>query len=79
MLTGYIIANRGLDIETQLAMGIGSFGRSAGEAWRKHIRMDGRAELDFPIFVQRWSDKGYGPVRVEIKPAGCAALEEKQG
>lgn len=79
MLTGYIIANRRLDIETQLAMGIRSFGRSAGEAWRRHIRMDGRAELDFPIFVQRWSDKGYGPVAVVVQVAGRTALEEKQG
>lgn len=70
---GYIIANREWPLQIQLEMGMSSFGRTAGEAWRRHIRMGDKEELDFPIFVQRWSDKGYGPVAVEVT-AGRAAL-----
>lgn len=65
---GYIIANREWPLQIQLEMGMSSFGRTAGEAWRRHIRMGDKEEIDFPIFVQRWSDKGYGPVAVEIRP-----------
>jgi hypothetical protein len=67
---GYIIACRAWSPQAQLEMGMSSFGRTTGEAWQRHIRMDGRSRRDFPIFVQRWSDKGYGPVAVEIRPLG---------
>lgn len=63
---GYIIANREWPLQIQLEMGMSSFGRTAAEAWRRHIRMGDKEEIDFPIFVQRWSDKGYGPVAVEV-------------
>ena len=65
---GYIIANREWPLQIPREMGMSSFGRTAGEAWRRHIRMGDKEEIDFPILVQRWSDKGYGPVAVEIRP-----------
>ncbi|ODT30709.1 MAG: hypothetical protein ABS35_06285 [Kaistia sp. SCN 65-12] len=65
---GYIIANREWPLQIQLEMGMSSFGRTPGDAWRRHIRMENKEKIDFPIFVQRWSDKGYGPVAVEIRP-----------
>lgn len=70
---GYIIACREHAPNIQLDMGMSSFGRTAAEAWRRHIRMDGRDQLDFPIYVQRWSDKGYGPVRVRVEIVPPAA------
>jgi hypothetical protein len=75
--TGYIIACREWPLQIQLEMGMSSFGRTAGEAWRRHVRMADREEIDFPIFVQRWSDKGYGPVRVEIRPLSSMGGGEK--
>jgi len=65
---GYIIANREWPLQIQIEMGMSSFGRTAGEAWRRHVRMADKEEIDFPIFVQRWSNKGYGPVHVEVRP-----------
>lgn len=73
---GFIIANREWPLQIQLEMGMSSFGRTAGEAWRRHIRMGDKEEIDFPILVQRWSDKGYGPVAVDVT-AGRVALVEK--
>lgn len=65
---GYIIVNREWPLHIQLEMGMSSFGRTAGEAWRRHIHMGDKDRLDFSIYVQRWSDKGYGPIPVEIRP-----------
>jgi hypothetical protein len=67
---GYIISNREWPAQIQLEMSMSSFGRTPGDAWRRHILMEGRDKLDFPIYVQRWSDKGYGPVAVVVRPLG---------
>jgi len=65
--SGYIIANRKWSLQVQLEMGAHTFGRTAVEAWQRHIHMGGHSRSDFSIFVQRWSDKGYGPVAVEVR------------
>ena len=72
-ITGYIISYRGWNEQTQLDMGMSSFAWSAAEAWRRHIGYDKARTLDFPILVQRWSDKGFGPIRVN---ASIAPKEE---
>jgi hypothetical protein len=65
-LTGFVIANNGWSDQISLEMGCRSFGTTAGEAWRRHIGSE-RSRIDFPIIVQRWSDRGYGPRRVTIQ------------
>lgn len=65
---GFIIANRGWSEQIQLEMGMSSFGRTAADAWRRHVGHEKAASRDFPMYVQRWSDKGYGPLAVEIRP-----------
>lgn len=72
---GYIIVNRDWMPYIQLQMGMGTFGRTAGEAWRRHIPMEGKDQLDFPIFVQRWSDRGYLPMRVEVRALPDGGVE----
>lgn len=66
---GFIIVNRGWDALTQLQMGMSSFGRTPAEAWRRHVGHEKATSQDFPIYVQRWSDKGYGPIAVTASPA----------
>ena len=48
--------------ETQIMidMGIGTMGRTAGEAWTKHTRND-------PSKVQHWHDRGYRLRRVSVE------------
>lgn len=63
--TGFIIANRDWSDSVKLDMGMRTFGRTAAEAWQRHVGGIIAASADFPIIVQRWSDRGYGPHRVE--------------
>jgi hypothetical protein len=64
MIKGYIISNKEWSDNIKLEMGMSSFGRTPGDAWRRHVRDKG---IDFPIFVQRWSDMGYKPFQVEVR------------
>lgn len=67
-LDGFIIANRAWNAQAQLEMGMSSFGLTTAEAWRRHLGPDRGERQDFPIYVQRWSDRGYGPVAVSVSP-----------
>jgi len=66
-ISGYIIANRHWDAVTQLEMGKGTFGKTAADAWTLHLQSHQRISQDRPIFIQRWSDRGYGPVRATLR------------
>lgn len=65
-LTGYIIANREWEPETKLAMGGRTFGRTTMEAWMRHLSPAQSMHQDRSIYIQRWSEKGYGPHRVTL-------------
>jgi hypothetical protein len=66
MIEGYIISNRDWTRQVQLEMGISSFGKTAAQAWRRHINKPDD-KLNFPIYVQRWSDMGYIPIKVKVE------------
>jgi hypothetical protein len=61
---GFVIAQRSWPDEIKLATGMKTFGFTIGEAWRRHIGPG--HDADFPILVQRWNERGYGPHRVEV-------------
>lgn len=76
-LNGFIIANRAWNAQTQLEMGMSSFGLTTAEAWRRHLGPERGERLDFPIHVQRWSDRGYGPVAVSVSVSPAPAHKEQ--
>ncbi|WPE22432.1 hypothetical protein [Shinella zoogloeoides] len=64
--TGYIIAASDWPDDVKLAMGKSTIAASTPDAWRRHVGHERAASLDFPIYVQRWSDMGYKPFRVTL-------------
>ncbi|TPM58944.1 hypothetical protein FJ959_08695 [Mesorhizobium sp. B2-2-4] len=65
-IDGYIIANRQWSPDSILRMGKHTFGMTAGEAWRRHVGGIISESGDFSVYVQRWSDKGFGPHKVTL-------------
>ena len=64
--TGYIIAACDWPDDVKLAMGKSTIAATTPGAWRRHVGHERAASLDFPIYVQRWSDMGYKPFRVTL-------------
>jgi hypothetical protein len=66
MIEGYMIVNRDWTDSVQLEMGLSSLARTPVSAWRRHVNIPDYRQ-DFSILVQRWSDKGYGPIKVKVE------------
>ncbi len=65
-LHGFIIASTDWDDTIKLEMGKGTLAMSAADAWRRHLGPDRSNSRDFPMYIQRCSDKGYKPFRVVL-------------
>ncbi|MDX3926788.1 MAG: hypothetical protein QHC90_13415 [Shinella sp.] len=63
---GFIISNKDWPDQIRLEMGISTIAGSAADAWRRHVGHEKATSRDFPIYVQRWHDKGYKPFRVTL-------------
>jgi hypothetical protein len=64
-MKAYIISNKEWSEKILLEMGLKTLSTTIGEAWRRHVG-NNHNPIDYPIIVQRWSDKGYKPFEVEV-------------